>query len=114
MKRSILGLFIVLVVSCSSSNPPVDVMGETEMISYLIDLHITEASVQNLRLKKDSAELVFGVQQKYLHKKHNITDTTFVVSYNYYLEHPVVLESIYSAVVDSISLRQSLLNEVKK
>jgi uncharacterized protein DUF4296 len=114
VKKSFLSIIILVAISCSSDNPPESVMSEEDMIDYLIDLHIAEASVQNLRLKADSAKTVFKVQEKYLLKTHNITDSVFINSYNYYLGHPRVLEEIYSAVVDSISLRQSLLNEGKK
>ena len=84
-------------------------MTEHDMINYLIDLHIAEAAVQNLRLKVDSAKVVFAAKEKLLLKHHHITDSVFINSYNYYLQNPVKLEEIYGAVVDSISLRQSLL-----
>ncbi len=114
MKKSFFIIIILVAIGCGSDAPPEEVMSETEMINYLIDLHIAEALVQNLRLDTDSAKVVFDVQQKFMLKKHNVSDTLVVISYNYYLEHPLVLEEIYSAVVDSISLRQSLLNEPKK
>ena len=83
------------------------------MTNYLIDLHIAEAAVQNLRLKGDTSMVVFAVKEKQLLLEHNITDSIFINSYNYYLANPIILEEIYSAVVDSISLRQSLLKEAK-
>lgn len=105
-------LFLIimwLAVGCHRERLPEDVMSPEQMISYLIDLHIAEASVQNLRLRRDSAEVVFAAREKYLLKEHQITDSLFIRSYNYYLRHPDKLEEIYAAVVDSLSLRQSLL-----
>ena len=113
MKKSFLGIIILVAISCSSERPPNSILDQHEMINYLIDLHLAEAAVQNLRLKGDTAKIVFAVKEKHLLKEHNITDTIFINSYNYYLEHPVKLEEIYSAVVDSISLRQSLLNKAE-
>jgi hypothetical protein len=98
-----------MVVACSSDRVPESVMTEEQMINYLVELHIAESAVQNLRLKSDSAVVVFSVVEKRLLKEHNITDSTFVKSYNFYLQNPDKLESIYSAVVDTISLRQSLI-----
>ena len=98
-----------MVVACSSDRVPEYVMTEEQMINYLIELHITESAVQNLRLKNDSAAVVFRVVEKRLLKEHNISDSTFIKSYNFYLKNPEKLESIYTAVVDSISLRQSLI-----
>lgn len=113
MKKSFLGIIILVAVSCLSEGPPKSLMDDEEMINYLIDLHIAESGVQNLRLSADSSKIVFAAKEKLLLKEHHITDSVFIDSYNYYLEHPLELEKIYSAVVDSISLRQSLLNEAK-
>jgi len=114
VKKSFLAIIILVAISCGSDKSPKQVLGEEDMISFLIDLHIAEAAVQNLRLKIDSSRVVFEVENRFLLQKHNITDSVFLNSYNYYLARPEQLEKIYSAVVDSISLRQSLLNEAKK
>jgi hypothetical protein len=111
VKKSFLGIIILVAISCSSEQQSNTIMDEHDMINYLIDLHIAEASVQNLRLKADSARIVFSIKEKHLLNEHHITDSIFINSYNYYLDHPIELEEIYSAVVDSISLRQSLLNQ---
>jgi hypothetical protein len=111
VKKSFLGIIILVAISCSSDRPPKYIMNEQDMINYLIDLHIAEAAVQNLRLKTDSAKIVFAAKEKHLLKEHNVTDSIFINSYNYYLDHPLKLEDIYAAVVDSISLKQSLLKE---
>ena len=113
MNKSFLGIIILVAVSCSFNQQPKSIMDEQDMINYLIDLHIAEAAVQNLRLKADSAKIVFAAQEKYLLNEHHITDSIFIDSYNYYLQRPIKLEDIYSAVIDSISLRQSLLKETQ-
>ena len=113
MKKLFFNIILLVAVSCASDQTPETVMSEQAMINFLIDLHVTEATVQNLRLNTDSAGVVFAAQEKFLFKKHNISDSKFHDSYNYYLAHPIILEEIYGAVVDSISLRQSLLNEAK-
>ena len=86
-------------------------MGKEQMVDFLIDVHLAEAGVQDLRLKKDSAAVVFAAQEKLLFKKHGITDSLYITSYNFYIEHPADLEEIYAAVIDSLSLRQVLLRE---
>jgi len=111
--KSFLSIIILVAVSCASNTGPEIIMAEEDMINYLIDLHIAEAGVQNLRLKGDSAKIVFAAREKQMLLEHQISDSVFINSYNYYLNHPVQLERIYSAVVDSISLKQSLINEVK-
>ena len=102
---------MLMVVGCSSKSEEVGIMNEPEMVEFLIDLHLSEAAVQDIRLKPDSTEVVFAAREKYLLKKHNITDSIFIKSYSYYLEHPDILEEIYTAVIDSLSLRQVLVRE---
>lgn len=88
-------------------------MSEDAMVDYLIELHIAEAKIQNLRLKKDSSELVFKVYEKHLLEKNGLTDSIFIRSYNYYLQNPSQLEIIYESVVDSISVRKSVQDVAK-
>ena len=113
MRHAIFSIIMLTAISCQNSGNEYKVMSKEAMVSYLIDLHIAEAQVQNLRLKKDSSEYIFEVYEKYLLDQNNITDTIFTISYNYYLQHPIELEEIYEVVVDSISVRQSI-DEVKE
>lgn len=83
------------------------------MVNYLIELHIAEAQVQNLRIKKDSSMYVFNIYEKHLLEKYQLNDSLFIRSYNHYLQNPEVLEKIYEAVVDSISVRKSVVDVVK-
>lgn len=83
------------------------IMSESQMVDYLIQLHIAEAQVQNLRLKKDSSEVVFNIYENHILTQKGISDSLFFDSYNYYLQFPKQLESIYESVVDSISVRKS-------
>ena len=94
-------------IACDGSNNSKKIMSEPDMVAYLIQLHIAEAQVQNLRLKKDSSEVVFKIYETHLLTKNGFSDTLFKNSYNYYLQYPKQLESIYEAVVDSISVRKS-------
>lgn len=98
---------------CGGSEEQVQIMPKEEMVNYLIKLHIAEAQIQNLRLKKDSSEYVFDVYEKHLLRESGLTDSLFVKSYNYYLQHPEELELIYESVIDTISVRKSVDDVVK-
>lgn len=95
-------------IGCDNSSTQGEIMSEDAMVDYLIELHIAEAQIQNLRLRKDSAEYVFEVYEKHLLEKNGITDTLFARSYNFYLQNSDKLENIYESVVDSISVRKSV------
>ena len=112
MRKTIFSLIMLTAVACQQGSNET-VMSKEDMASYLINLHIAEAEVQNLRLKRDSAEVAFDIYENYLSEKNGISDTLFINSYNYYLRHPKELEEIYAVVVDSISVRSSV-DEVKE
>lgn len=108
MRVTIFSLIMLTAIACQNKGDNGDIMSKESMVRHLIDLHIAEAEVQNLRLKRDSTEKVFKIYEKYLLDKNDLTDSIFIRSYNYYLKHPEEMESIYEAVVDSISVRSSI------
>jgi hypothetical protein len=102
---------MLMAIACSSSDGPEGLLEQEKMVDIMIDIHMAEAAIQDLRLEKDSAQRVYTVQEKYIFKKHAVSDTDFLASYNYYIEHPEQLETIYTAIIDTLSLRQVLFRE---
>lgn len=79
------------------------------MISFLIDLHIAEAKVGYIKVKdRDSLEIIFRNYEQSLFKKHNISDSVYFQSYEYYLADMEKMHRIYGAVVDSLSVMNSM------
>ena len=111
-------LMTILVCSCfacdDKKSKPEGVLPKEKMISFLIDLHIAEARINNLNLRRDSAEKLFHKVEDSLFAKNGIdSDTVYDYSYEYYLKDIKGLDEIYSAVVDSLSLRERLSKEVE-
>ncbi len=102
-------IFITL-VACSGQTqpPPKGILSKDQMIEYLIDLQITEAKIAALDLPEDTVKKFYGEIQQQLYRKHNITDSVYYKSLSYYLYTVKQMEDIYSAVVDSLSLRERL------
>jgi len=110
VKKIIWILIIPAVLSCSNQDKlPDGFLSEKEMVTFLIDLHITQSKVQNLRLSNDSAEVLFMILEKDLMEQYAIRDTVFYESYSWYLDRPELMHTIYTSVVDTLTLRQSLL-----
>ncbi len=89
-------------------------MSEEEMVVFLLELHTIQSKVQNLRLPMDSSELLFLTLEKDLLNEHQVRDTTFYESYSWYLDHPDIMFDIYGAVIDSLTLRNSLVRKAKE
>jgi hypothetical protein len=112
MKRIIWILIIPAVMSCSKYDKlPDDYLDKQEMVGFLIDLHLLQSQIQNLRLPNDSAEFTFLVLERELFDEYGYHDSLFYDSYSWYLNHPDQMFEIYTAVVDSLTLQQSLVRK---
>lgn len=103
-----------LLVSCQQKKQeerPEWVVDKDKMIGFLIDLHLVEAKLTKLGIKKDSSRKIFEAYQKKLFAKHQIDDSLYFRSYNYYLEDVETLTEIYVAVVDSLNVKEQLIKQ---
>ena len=109
MKKIFWALIILTVVSCKKEEKlPEGYMDQTQMVAFLIDLHTAQGAVQNLKLLPDSAAFLFNAYERKILNDHQVVDSMFYLSYSWYLDHPDEMHNIYTAVVDTLSLRESL------
>jgi hypothetical protein len=105
-------IIVLALAGClsSSKKPPRGIMTQTQMVAYLIDFHLADAKISTLNLPEDSIKKFYGRMELELYKKHKINDSLYLKSLSYYLYDVKGMEDIYSAVVDSLSLRERLQN----
>ena len=109
MKNIFWILIILTVVSCQKQDEiPEGIYNEQQMVAMLIDIHIAQAAIRELHLDTDSAAYLFKVFERETMLKNNAKDSAFYTSYSWYLDHPQQMYEIYTAVVDTLSLRESL------
>lgn len=87
---------------------PHGVLPKEKMVSIFIDMHIAESQISSLNLKRDSSKLLFEHYEQKVLEKHNVSDSLYKESYNYYLYNVNDMEKIYDAVIDSLSLRERI------
>lgn len=87
---------------------PEGILPTDKMVSILTDIHELETQVSNLKLTHDSSTLLYKQQQDSIFKKHQVTDSVYSESFDYYLQQVELLDEIYAAVVDSLSLRRNV------
>jgi hypothetical protein len=108
---SLSGLFLLSLFGCSNKEEiPVGIVEPQRMIGILTDIHQLETEVASLKLTYDSSTALYKQQQQLLFDKHNVSDSVYTHSFEYYLEHVEMLDKIYAAVVDSLSLRRNMGN----
>jgi len=78
------------------------------MVSILTDIHQLETEVASLKLTYDSSNALYKQQQQLIFDKHNVTDSVYTHSFEYYLQHVEMMDKVYAAVVDSLSLRRKM------
>ena len=103
-------LMALFVLSCRKRtvDVPDHLLSQQEMIGFLVEVHIAEAKIKELGLGQDSAMKLFQVLEKDLMEKYGINDSIYIESYQFYLRSPDEMVKVYSAVVDSLSLRERL------
>lgn len=109
MKKVFLAVLLLILAGCKSEpEPPEGVIPKEKMISLLIDIHILEAKAASLKMNKDSVRAFFPKVEQRLFEKYGISDSVYYKSFEYYLNDIVQMEEIYTAIVDSLSLRERL------
>ena len=106
LKNNLTVLCLILVLAaCSEAKRPESILSENEMITLLAEIYELEERVGGLELPRDSAIKIFPHYKKELFLKKNISDSVFLRSMDYYMEHPDRMERIYTAVIDSLNLK---------
>lgn len=100
---------IALLFSCATEKKPDRLLSEEEMTQAIIEFYVNEEKINRLNLRRDSAEKFFEMAKPILFKNIGVSDTVFRESFEYYAARPVILERIYTIVVDSLSLREQRL-----
>ena len=92
--------------SCQKQRAPEGILTQPEMVKVLMEVYLDEEKVNRIGLTRDSAEGVFDSLKVRTFVKLNLTDSVFMRSMNYYTDRPKEMEMIYSALVDSLQLRE--------
>jgi hypothetical protein len=105
-------LALLMAIACSEDAPekPENLLTKEQMTAFLIDSHLIEGNLQTIKIDDDSVEKIFYSLEKELYRKHHIDSVQFIQSYQYYLHQIDELSDIYDAVIDSLNLKEKMLN----
>lgn len=110
--RQVLLLAVVctLWLACREKERPAHVLAHEKMVHLLGEVYILEEKVKVLGLKPDSTEKLLDKMKQRLLDSLHVQDTVLRQSLDYYWDHPKEMEEIYSALVDSLNLREQALS----
>ena len=104
MRMLIVFAIVALLGACQRDEKPEDLLSHEKMISALKDIYLLEVRVNDLQQGEDSTRQIFLYLEKKALESHNIADSTFLRSFNYYTEHPDELDMIYARLLDTLNL----------
>lgn len=112
----LLGVMMFTMGCAKDEKVPSNILPRQKMVSILTDIHELEAKINMLRLEHDSSKLLFNEHQARIFEQHNVSDSLYIKSFDYYMNRVDLMNKIYEAVVDSLSLRKNVErgNEAKE
>ena len=91
--------------ACGEKRPE-GILSKEEMVQVMQEIYIAEEKVNYLTLARDSAKEVASVLTAMVFEEAAVQDSVFRKSFDYYMEHPREMELIYTALVDTLQLRE--------
>ncbi|AFL86211.1 hypothetical protein Belba_3723 [Belliella baltica DSM 15883] len=95
---------VIFLVSCGKNKLPEGILDEDKMVSVLIDIHIAEGLVSTLPINYDSSRTMYPMFENEVFRKHNVADSVFHRSLEYYLANPRIIDRIYARTIDSLNV----------
>lgn len=90
---------------------PADVFPKEKMESILYDMHLAEGVIAISPTKGDSnARRALGYYDL-IYQKHQVTKEEFKASYDFYIRHPVLMDSVYNNIIVRLSETESYLKK---
>lgn len=80
------------------------------MVHVLTEVYMAEEKIKKLNISPDYGKKVFNRLQLRLYEKTGVGDTVLNQSIDYYLNRPEELRLIYTALVDSLNLREQKIS----
>lgn len=96
---------VITTIGCGNKNilKPDPFFDRNKMAAILTDIQIAEAGINQIGLPADSLNKSMLWHYDFVFKKHNVTEKQFVENYDFYLQEPADLDSVYIDVVNNIT-----------
>lgn len=108
MSRIAVAIALISAFGCASPKKelPKGVLTQPELTSFMIEMYVAEGHLDAITMPKDSAIRLLIPYEEKLKTKFAISDSTLKITYQYYLENPKELETVYDALIDSLNLKE--------
>lgn len=110
MQKNILIFFCLLFCACSekkTENIPDHILPIQKMAAVMIDIHLLEASISLNATSVDKFTIGSSTPGFEVLKKNNITKKQYDESFDYYTQHPALLNEVYQLALNDLSKMQA-------
>lgn len=110
-KLVILILLAITLYSCSKQRVPEGLLTEDKMVELLIDIHLAEGLVSTFPIHYDSSRTLYPLFEKEIFKKHQVPDSVFRKSLEFYMRDAKVMDRLYARTIDSLHVVEKSGNQ---
>jgi hypothetical protein len=101
-KTFILIFILIILFSCGRKKLPDGILDEDKMVEVLIDIHLAEGLVSTFPIHYDSSRVLYPLLEKEVFKKHQIPDSVFRMSLEFYMKDTKTMDRMYARTIDSL------------
>lgn len=107
---------LLLAGGCTGKGKPRGLLDKNEMVRAMTELYLVEQKAATVGVSRDSTTLLLRHMTPAVFGQLGTSDSIFRMSFDYYMENPLLMEEIFTALIDSLNLReqQMISNEVKR
>jgi len=110
MRKHFLTYLFLSILGCHGEEIPKDILSIDQMTAILIDVHIAEGKIMELKQQPDTALIILRHFEDEIFTKYNLSREEYEKSFRYHLNNIKSLQEIYSRVVDSLNVRKEVPN----
>lgn len=103
-------MFILLFSCRLETTVPDGLIQKEQMVSLLIDIHILESKINDIKVPYDSSRLLYNTLELDVFTKHGVTKELYDSSYKFYVMNVSLLDDVYATVVDSLNFMEKSSN----
>jgi len=99
-------LFGIVCIGCAPEKEAEVILTEAEMVDILMVMYLSEERFAKIPIQYDSATKLSPRFREKVFEEAGVSHEVYKKSMEYYLGNPKQLERIYTALVDSLSLKE--------
>jgi hypothetical protein len=104
----IIFLLFFIIFGCGKNATPSGILDEDRMVEILIDIHLAEGLVSTFPINYDSSRALYPFLEQRVFEKHQLSDTVFMESLQYYLRDPKKMDRLYARTIDSLNVYEKV------